>query len=130
MSSCRGVSRDYPPWPRLRVGSSSHRWVCSSVHPGTAYPLRKAGAVTACSGCKWCAVGLECRTVAASADAQKMLKALKAKIDRIATPPRNSRRKTILSTSYAKRPGRDAGDCRVGDHGYYLPNCEFCGGQD
>jgi hypothetical protein len=36
-------------------------------------------------------MGLECRTAAASADPQKIAKALKAKIDRIAPPPGKSR---------------------------------------
>jgi hypothetical protein len=51
-----------------------------------------------CSGRARCWTGLECRTVAASANPQKMAKeiakALKAKIDRIAPPPGTSRKWT------------------------------------
>jgi len=63
--------------------SSQYR-VCSSVHPGTAKPL---GAVTGSTGRKWRAGGLERCTVAALAEAHKVINRPKAKKDRIAFAP-------------------------------------------
>jgi hypothetical protein len=82
------MTNNLSPW-RLRQPFGpealfSQYRVCSSVHPGTAKPL---GMVTGWTGREWPAGGLERCTVAALADAHKVINRTKAKKDRIAFAP-------------------------------------------
>src|ERR1700737_543137 len=83
---------DYQPKPAAAVPLYSQYRVCSSVHPGTAKPLVTVGTVTRWAGRKWRSCGLERSTVAASAEAHKVINRPKAKTDRIAFAPRKNHR--------------------------------------
>src|SRR5260370_32090458 len=72
------------PRPAAALPLYSQYRVCSSVHPGTAKPLVTLGTVTPWVGRKWRSCGLKRRTVAASAEAHKVINRPKAKTDRIA----------------------------------------------
>jgi hypothetical protein len=81
------IGSDYQPKPEADEPLYSHCRVCSSVHPGTAKPLVTVGTVTRWAGRKWRSCGLERSTVAASAEAHKVINRPKAKTDRIVFAP-------------------------------------------
>src|SRR6266404_4732823 len=80
----RDLARLCQPKPAAALPLYSQYRVCSSVQPGTAKPLVTLGTVTPWVGRKWRSCGLKRRTVAASAEAHKVINRPKAKTDRIA----------------------------------------------
>src|ERR1700730_13425727 len=91
---------DYQPKPAAAVPLYSQYRVCSSVHPGTAKPLVTVGTVTRWAGRKWRSCGLERSTVAALAEAHKVINRPKGqnRSHRICSSKESSRTGLYLST--------------------------------
>jgi hypothetical protein len=95
------IGSDYQPKPEAAEPLYSHLRVSSSVHPGTAKPL---GTTTPGAGRKWPAGGLERCTVAALAEAHKVINRPKAKTDRIVFAPFSLSIRAIMCARAATAP--------------------------
>jgi hypothetical protein len=81
------TGKDYQYKPEAAEALSSHSRVCASVHPGTAKPLGTSGTVIRRPARKWPSSGLARCTVAALAEALKVISRPKTKTDRIICAP-------------------------------------------